>query len=192
MSPRSGGPSAVVGVGLDRRGVSRYERGMGESESEGALRPGQPVRVEILREAHAADLPLPEAESLAAAGVDLRAAIDDPVYLAPGERQLIPTGLRIALPSGFEAQVRPRSGLAYKHGVTVLNSPGTVDADYRGDVGVILINHGQAPFTVEDGERIAQLVLAKYERIQWSAVDTVDALPSSERGEGGFGHTGTE
>jgi len=135
---------------------------------------------------------LPAYSTPDSAGLDLRAKLDAPVVLRPGARALIPTGLHFALPQGYEAQVRPRSGLAYKHGVTVLNSPGTVDADYRGDVGVILINHGQAPFIVEDGERIAQLVLAKYERIQWSAVETVDALPSSERGEGGFGHTGTE
>ena len=104
---------------------------------------------------------------------------------------MIPTGLHFALPRGFEAQVRPRSGLAYKHGVTVLNSPGTIDADYRGDVGVILINHGQAPFTVEDGERIAQLVLARYERVEWAITETVEDLPDSVRGDGGFGHTGT-
>jgi len=113
------------------------------------------------------------------------------VTLQPGERALIPTGLHLALPAGFEAQVRPRSGLAYKHGVTVLNSPGTIDADYRGDVGVILINHGQAPFTVEHGERIAQLVVARYERVAWEAVDAVERLSATVRGAGGFGHTGT-
>ena len=146
----------------------------------------------VVRVANTGADALPAYATAHSAGLDLRARLDSPVVLQPGERRLVPTGLHIELPEGYEAQVRPRSGLAYKHGVTVLNSPGTVDADYRGDVGVILINHGQAPFTVEDGERIAQLVLAKYERIQWSAVDTVDALPSSERGEGGFGHTGTE
>ena len=125
------------------------------------------------------------------AGLDLRAKLDAPVVLQPGERALIPTGLHFALPRGFEAQVRPRSGLAYKHGVTVLNSPGTIDADYRGDVGVILINHGQAPFVVEDGERIAQLVIARYESVMWQVHDALSDLPETERGEGGFGHTGT-
>ena len=135
--------------------------------------------------------PLPAYGTPDSAGLDLRANLDDPVVLQPGERALIPTGLHLALPRGFEAQVRPRSGLAYKHGVTVLNSPGTIDADYRGDVGVILINHGQAPFTVEDGERIAQLVLARYERVEWALTETVELLPESTRGAGGFGHTGT-
>ena len=135
--------------------------------------------------------PLPAYGTPDSAGLDLRAKLDDPVVLQPGERALIPTGLHLALPRGFEAQVRPRSGLAYKHGVTVLNSPGTIDADYRGDVGVILINHGQAPFTVEDGERIAQLVLARYERVEWALTETVELLPKSTRGAGGFGHTGT-
>lgn len=134
---------------------------------------------------------LPEYGTPDSAGLDLRAKLDVPVVLQPGERALIPTGLHLALPRGYEAQVRPRSGLAYKHGVTVLNSPGTIDADYRGDVGVILINQGQAPFTVEDGERIAQLVLARYERVEWAALETVEQLPESTRGAGGFGHTGT-
>ena len=125
------------------------------------------------------------------AGMDLRAKLDKAITLQPGQRALVPTGLHMALPAGYEAQVRPRSGLAYKHGVTVLNSPGTIDADYRGDVGVILINHGQAPFTVEDGERIAQLVLTRYERVEWAVIDTVEQLPDSTRGAGGFGHTGT-
>ena len=135
--------------------------------------------------------PLPEYGTQDSAGLDLRAKLDSPVVLQPGERALIPTGLHFALPHGYEAQVRPRSGLAYKHGVTVLNSPGTIDADYRGDVGVILINHGQVPFTVEDGERIAQLVLARYERVEWAIIETVEQLPESARGTGGFGHTGT-
>lgn len=125
------------------------------------------------------------------AGMDLRAKLDKAITLQPGQRALVPTGLHMALPSGYEAQVRPRSGLAYKHGVTVLNSPGTIDADYRGDVGVILINHGQAPFVVEDGERIAQLVIARYERATWQVHDALSDLPETERGEGGFGHTGT-
>lgn len=125
------------------------------------------------------------------AGMDLRAKLDKAITLQPGQRALVPTGLHMALPAGYEAQVRPRSGLAYKHGVTVLNSPGTIDADYRGDVGVILINHGQAPFVVEDGERIAQLVIARYERATWQVHDALSDLPETERGEGGFGHTGT-
>ena len=125
------------------------------------------------------------------AGMDLRAKLDKAITLQPGQRALVPTGLHMALPAGYEAQVRPRSGLAYKHGVTVLNSPGTIDADYRGDVGVILINHGQAPFVLEDGERIAQLVIARYERVTWQVHDDLSDLPETERGEGGFGHTGT-
>ena len=134
---------------------------------------------------------LPEYGTEDSAGLDLRAKLDAPVVLQPGQRALIPTGLHLALPRGYEAQVRPRSGLAYKHGVTVLNSPGTIDADYRGDVGVILINHGESPFTIEDGERIAQLVLARFERVAWALVDDVEQLPKSDRGAGGFGHTGT-
>jgi dUTP pyrophosphatase len=131
--------------------------------------------------------PLPEFATLDSAGMDLRAHLEAPVTLQPGERRLIPTGLHIALPQGLEAQVRPRSGLAYKHGVTVLNSPGTIDADYRGDVGVILINHGQEAFTVAPGDRIAQLVVARYERFAWTPVE---ALDETARGAGGFGHSG--
>ena len=131
--------------------------------------------------------PLPEYATAHSAGMDLRANLDTPITLAPGERALIKTGLFLELPEGTEAQVRPRSGLAFKHGVTVLNSPGTIDADYRGEVGVILINHGHEPFEVKDGERIAQLVIARYERVSFTQV--VD-LSSSERGDGGFGHTG--
>ncbi len=131
--------------------------------------------------------PLPEFATLDSAGMDLRAHLEAPVTLQPGERRLIPTGLHIALPQGLEAQVRPRSGLAYKHGVTVLNSPGTIDADYRGDVGVILINHGQEAFTVAPGDRIAQLVVARYERYAWTPVE---ALDETARGAGGFGHSG--
>ncbi len=122
------------------------------------------------------------------AGLDLRANLNEPITLAPGQRALIPTGLYLELPEGTEAQVRPRSGLAYKHGVTVLNSPGTIDADYRGEVGVLLVNHGQEPFTVNDGERVAQLVLARYIRVSFQEVPD---LRASERGAGGFGHTGT-
>jgi len=131
--------------------------------------------------------PLPEFATVDSAGMDLRAHLEAPVTLQPGERSLIPTGLHIALPQGLEAQVRPRSGLAYKHGITVLNSPGTIDADYRGDVGVILINHGQEAFEVAPGDRIAQLVVARYERFDWTPVESLD---ETVRGAGGFGHSG--
>ncbi|MEE1223323.1 MAG: dUTP diphosphatase [Bacteroidaceae bacterium] len=131
--------------------------------------------------------PLPAYATPQSAGMDLRANLDAPVTLRPLERRLIPTGLRIALPAGFEAQVRPRSGLALKHGVTVLNTPGTIDADYRGEIGVILINLGAEPFVVNDGERIAQLVVARHEQ---PALVEVGELDATERGEGGFGHTG--
>jgi dUTP pyrophosphatase len=143
------------------------------------------LRVERLP--HAQDLPLPEYMTGEAAGLDLRAAIEGCVVLAPGHYASIPTGLRIALPAGHEGQVRPRSGLAARHGVTILNAPGTLDADYRGEVRVLLINHGQAPFTVVRGERIAQLVVSAVRRV---AVEAVSELDSTARGEGGFGHTG--
>ncbi len=130
---------------------------------------------------------LPEYATAHSAGMDLRANLDASVILAPGQRALVKTGLFLELPEGTEAQVRPRSGLAFKHGVTVLNAPGTIDADYRGEVGVILINHGQEPFEVKDGERIAQLVIARYERVTFTEVTD---LAASERGAGGFGHTG--
>jgi dUTP pyrophosphatase len=132
---------------------------------------------------------LPQFETAQSAGMDLRANIDAPVVLQPGDRALIPTGIAMALPDGFEAQIRPRSGLAYKHGVTVLNSPGTIDADYRGDVGVLLINHGKEPFTVEDGMRVAQMVVAKYSQFEWNEVED---LSSTDRGAGGFGSTGKQ
>lgn len=131
--------------------------------------------------------PLPGYATPLSAGMDLRANLDAPVTLRPLERRLIPTGLRFALPAGYEAQVRPRSGLALKHGVTVLNSPGTIDADYRGEVCVILVNFGAEPFVVNDGERIAQLVVARHEQPLLVEVDELDV---TERGEGGFGHTG--
>lgn len=121
------------------------------------------------------------------AGMDLRANIEEPVVMAPMQRVLVPTGLRIELPEGYEAQVRPRSGLALKHGVTVLNTPGTVDADYRGEIGVILINLSDTPFTIAPGERIAQMVVASHARVEWEAVADLSA---TGRGEGGFGHTG--
>lgn len=132
--------------------------------------------------------PLPEYATAHSAGLDLRADLDQPIVLAPGQRALIPTGLYLELPEGTEAQVRPRSGLAYKHGVTVLNSPGTIDADYRGELGVLLINHGQETFTVQDGERVAQLVVSRYVRVAFA--ESAD-LRGTERGSGGFGHTGT-
>jgi dUTP pyrophosphatase len=132
---------------------------------------------------------LPKYSTSESAGLDLRAELLSPINLKPGQRSLIPTGLKIALPTGYEAQVRPRSGLAYKHGITVLNSPGTIDADYRGDVGVILINHGSESFTIENGERIAQLIVAKFVQIDW---DEVLDLSSTSRGEGGFGSTGVK
>ncbi|MGQ0663410.1 MAG: dUTP diphosphatase [Pseudomonadota bacterium] len=142
----------------------------------------------IARLKHAADLDLPAYATPASAGVDLQAALAAPLTLRPGERALIPTGVALALPPGFEAQIRPRSGLALAHGVTVLNSPGTIDADYRGEIGVILANLGPAPFVVTRGLRIAQLVVAKVARIAWREVQ---AVPPSERGAGGFGSTGS-
>ena len=132
---------------------------------------------------------LPQFETAQSAGMDLRANIEAPVVLQPGDRALIPTGIKMALPEGYEAQIRPRSGLAYKHGISVLNSPGTIDADYRGDVGVLLINHGREPFTVEDGMRVAQMVVAQYSQFQWHAVEDLD---ETDRGEGGFGSTGKQ
>jgi dUTP pyrophosphatase len=140
---------------------------------------------------HAEGLDLPAYETSASAGMDLRAAVpaDAPVTLGPGDRDLLPTGLKIALPEGYEGQVRPRSGLAHRHGVTVLNSPGTIDADYRGEVKVLLINHGPEPFTVERGMRIAQLVVAQYARVAWVEQS---ALEETVRGPGGFGSTGTD
>ena len=131
--------------------------------------------------------PLPSYETAHAAGMDLRANLNSPVVLKPLERTLVPTGLFIELPVGFEAQVRPRSGLAAKKGVTVLNSPGTIDADYRGEIKVILVNLSNEPFTIENGERIAQLVIAKHEQVSW---EQVSELAESGRGEGGFGSTG--
>ncbi|MBI1266622.1 MAG: dUTP diphosphatase [Cryomorphaceae bacterium] len=133
--------------------------------------------------------PLPAYESLASAGMDLRANLSETVTLKPLERKLIPTGLHIALEEGTEAQVRPRSGLAYKKGITVLNSPGTIDADYRGEIGVLLINLSDQTVVIENGERVAQLVIAKYERITWTETSE---LNETQRGEGGFGSTGVK
>ena len=131
---------------------------------------------------------LPEYATEKSAGMDLKANIDDPITLNPLERAMIPTGLSIALPDGTEAQIRPRSGLAAKHGISVLNAPGTIDADYRGEIKVILVNLSNEPFTINPGERIAQMVVARYERVEWEAVETLD---ETERGAGGFGSTGT-
>jgi dUTP pyrophosphatase len=146
------------------------------------------VTVSIQRLPHGADLPLPAHATADSAGLDLLAAVASDRILQPGRRELVPTGISIALPRGFEAQVRPRSGLAAKAGITVLNSPGTIDADYRGEIGVILINHGSEPFVIRRGERIAQLVVAPVSRVAW--LETA-ALAESSRGAGGFGSTGT-
>ena len=132
---------------------------------------------------------LPQYATMASAGMDVRASLESPVVLAPLQRAMIPTGLFLEIPVGYEVQVRPRSGLAAKKGITVLNTPGTIDADYRGEVNVILVNLSDQPFTVEPGERIAQLVLAKHEKIDW---EEVEELGATERGEGGFGSTSTE
>ena len=147
------------------------------------------VAIEIKQLPHASGLPLPAYQSSLAAGLDLLAAVPEnaPITLEPGKYTLVPTGLTIALPPGFEAQVRPRSGLAAKNGVTVLNAPGTVDADYRGEIGVILVNHGDAPCVIRRGERIAQMVIAAVVRAELTQVTTLSA---TERGSGGFGSTG--
>lgn len=130
---------------------------------------------------------LPQYATPLSAGLDLRANIDSPIILGPMERCLVPTGLFMALPAGYEAQVRPRSGLALKKGITVLNSPGTIDANYRGEVCIILVNLSTEPFTIEDGERVAQMVIARHEQAEWEVTDVLD---ETERGEGGFGHSG--
>ena len=147
------------------------------------------VKVDIRQLPHGEGLALPAYQSAHAAGLDLLAAVPEasPLILAPGQHALVPTGLTIALPSGYEAQVRPRSGLAARHGVTVLNAPGTVDADYRGEIGVLLINHGEAPFAIRRGERIAQLVIASVVRAE---LIPATALSATDRGSGGFGSTG--
>ncbi len=142
------------------------------------------VKVQIINKGHQ---PLPAYATPQSAGLDLRANIDEAIVLRPLERKLIPTGLFMALPAGYEAQVRPRSGLALKHGITVLNSPGTIDADYRGEICVVLVNLSQEEFVIEDGERIAQMVIAKHENADFVEVEELD---ETERGVGGFGHTG--
>ncbi len=149
----------------------------------------EPLRIAVTQLPHGKGLALPAYQTEHAAGLDLLAAVpeDKPIQLAPGDRVLVPTGLAIALPVGYEAQVRPRSGLAIKHGLTVLNSPGTIDADYRGEIGVPLINHGRETFTIRRGERIAQMVVAPVAQV---AFESVGELPPSARGAGGFGSTG--
>lgn len=142
------------------------------------------MKVKLINKSHH---PTPEYATPLSAGLDLRANLEEPITLESGAYTLVKTGLFIELPAGFEAQVRPRSGLAFKHGITVLNSPGTIDADYRGEIGVLLVNHGAEAFKIEDGERIAQLVVAKHEQVQW---DEVGELNTSDRGSGGFGSTG--
>lgn len=133
--------------------------------------------------------PLPAYTTAGAAGMDVRAMLEEPVEIAPLERVLVPTGLYMAIPQGYECQVRPRSGLAAKHGITVINSPGTIDSDYRGELKVALVNLSSTPFVITDGERIAQLVVARHERVEWQPVESLD---ETERGEGGFGHTGVK
>ena len=142
------------------------------------------VRVKIVNKSHHS---LPQYSTSSSAGMDLRANRDAPIFLKPIQRVLVPTGLFMALPEGYEAQVRPRSGLAIKHGITVLNTPGTIDADYRGEIGVILMNFGQEDFLIQDGERIAQMVVSKYEKVDFLDVELLD---ETERGSGGFGHSG--
>lgn len=136
---------------------------------------------------HGKDIEIPSYESAAASGMDIRAAVEDPLILNPGERVLVPSGFQMALPEGYEAQIRPRSGLAYKHGITLLNSPGTIDADYRGEVKVLVINHGQESFTINHGDRIAQMVIASVNRLN---IVQSNELPGTVRGDGGFGSTG--
>lgn len=144
------------------------------------------MKIQVVNRGHQ---PLPSYATSQSAGLDVRANLTEPIELKSLERKLIPTGLHIALPAGYEAQVRPRSGLALKHGLTVLNSPGTIDADYRGEIGVVLVNLSQDDFVVNDGERIAQLVIARYEQ---ATLVTVETLDETERGEGGYGHTGVK
>ena len=150
----------------------------------------EPIKIAVGRLAHAADLPLPEYQTPESAGMDLCAALNQPLVLRPLDRVAVPCGLAMALPAGYEAQVRPRSGLALKHGIGVINAPGTIDADYRGELKVPLINLGRDDFTITRGMRIAQLVIAPVSRAQWQPVAGVEDLPASERGAGGFGSTG--
>ncbi len=145
------------------------------------------LKVKIFKEPGTEDIPLPKYQTEGSAGMDLYAVIKDEIVLMPGERKLIPTGIKIALHQGYEAQIRPRSGLAIKYGIGMLNSPGTIDSDYRGEICVILINWGQEPFHIKRGDRIAQMIVAPVSRVHW---EPVSVLPDSTRGPGGFGHTG--
>lgn len=145
------------------------------------------IRVRVVRAAGCEDVPLPSYETAHSAGMDLRAAVPAPLTLAPGGRALVPTGLHIALPDGYEAQIRARSGLAWKHGIALVNAPGTIDADYRGEIKVIVVNLGDAPFVINRGDRIAQMLFAPVVRGTWTEVDELD---DTVRGHGGFGHTG--
>lgn len=147
--------------------------------------PTVPVKIKRLRPSGLN--PLPRYMTTHAAGMDLLADLTDDIVIAPGERVLVPTGIAIALPDGYEAQIRPRSGLALKHGISLVNTPGTIDPDYRGEIGVIVINHGSEPFVVKNGERIAQMVIASFVRAEWEETEELDGTP---RGDGGFGHTG--
>lgn len=144
------------------------------------------VKVKVI---NASGQALPQYATPSSAGMDLRAALESDIVIAPGARVVVPTGLRVAIPDGYEIQLRPRSGLALREGITLLNTPGTIDADYRGEIGVILINLSDRPFTVRNADRICQMVLAKVPQIEW---EPVDELPGTERGDGGFGHTGTK
>lgn len=144
------------------------------------------MNINIINKSHH---PLPAYATSLSAGMDIRANLEEPVVLKPMERRIIPTGLYIALPEGYEAQLRPRSGLAIKHGITLLNTPGTIDADYRGEIGVIMVNLSTEPFTINDGERICQMVIASYTQVSWTPVEILD---QTERGAGGFGHTGKQ
>lgn len=147
------------------------------------------MNIQFKKLSHAKDLPLPSYESKFAAGMDIRAALKDPVELSPGQRQLIPTGLKMALPKGYEAQIRPRSGLAYRNGITMLNTPGTIDADYRGEVKVLAVNLGDELFTINHGDRIAQMVIAP---VTQAEIEEVENLSETERADGGFGSTGVK
>lgn len=144
------------------------------------------MKVQIINNSHH---PLPNPATSGSAGMDLRANLNAPMVIVPGERMVISTGLKVALPEGYEMRIQPRSGLALKHGIVVLNSPGCIDSDYRGEIGVILINHGGNSIAINDGDRIAQAIISKYETVDWEEVATLDA---TERGEGGFGHSGTK
>lgn len=145
------------------------------------------VKVSVMKATHAQDLPLPQYMTNQAAGVDLLAAVDEPVTIESGQIRLVPTGLHIALPAGYEAQIRPRSGLALKHGISLVNTPGTIDADYRGEIKLIMINFGSEPYVIQRGERVAQMVINKVEKVDFQLVEK---LAETSRGDAGFGHTG--